>query len=251
MASTAEKPKLSPAYASHKSFNSFFDARREDGHVTTVVDRSLMSNFAGSTKGELLATLKFLGMIDDKGTPSKRYEEYVVADDEARKELLEAMVRNAYAFLFEAPGFYIERATSNQVADLFRNQGINGSTLVRAVAFFLAAAKQAGIKVSPNIKPPPMAARGASKPKKEVPPPPPLVHTIAPPREAPPTDVENFDIPIPIGRKVTVSIPANFTSGDWDLFQTMLTPYVEAWKAQIAARKTSKAEVGVQPGDKP
>lgn len=243
MTQMPEKTKLTPAYASFKSFNTFVDARREDGHVTTVVDRSLMSNFAGSTAGELLAAMKYLGMIDDKGTPSQLYEQYVLADDETRVPLLASTLRRSYPYIFETERFDVERATSQQVIELFRAQGISGSTLTRAIMFFLAAAKQAGIKVSPNIRPPSMTARGNGKTKKEsAPPPTPAPQVVAPVADRPappPKDVQVFEIPIPIGRKVTISIPNQFSSADWELFQTMLTAYVQHWKTQMADMQKS------------
>jgi len=247
MTPAPEKPKLTPAYGSFKSFNTFFDARREDGHITTVVDRSLMSNFAGSTAGELLAGMKYLGMIDDKGAPTALYEQYVLSSDEARVPLLASAIRSAYPYIFETERFDIERATSQQVVELFRAQGVSGSTLTRSMIFFLAAAKQAGIKVSPNIRPPAMTGKNSTngKAKKETasaPPTAPLV--AAAPLAQAPTDVQVFEIPIPIGRKVTISIPNQFSAADWELFQTMLTAYVQHWKKQMAdAQKSPTAEM--------
>ncbi len=232
-----------PGYASFKSLNTFFSDRREDGHITTVVDRSLMSNFSGSTANELLATLRFLKMIDEKGTPSQLYEKYVTATDSERKELLGQVVRDSYPFVFNAPGFNVERETSARIAEVFRAQGINGSTLSRAISFFLAAAKDAGIKVSPNIKPPQL--QRAAKPKKA---------TVQTPAQAavPDEDAEDdvddppgfqsFEIPIPINRKVRILIPEDWSPDDWDLFQTMLKAYVDAWKRQTEKSQAQRSD---------
>lgn len=235
MSTTAfEKPKLTPAYCSFKSFNSFFDARREDGHVTDVVDRSLMTNFAGSTAGELLSALKYLGMISDKGAPSERYRGYVLADNEARVPMLAAAMRESYDFLFNAPNFNIERATSQQVAELFRGQGINGSTLSRAIIFFLAAVKQANIKVSPNIRAPGLSAVVRRARKEPTPLTPSTMPLPSPPPVKSASDVHVFEIPIPIDRKVSISIPKDFVDADWELFQTMLGAYIGHWKKRTA-----------------
>lgn len=225
---------LTPIYASIKSLGSFYDQRREDGHITTVVDRSLMSNFSGSTANELLSGLKFLKMIDDKNKPLELYEAYVNADEETRKMLMHAMIIESYGFLF-ADGFDITRATTQQVAEKFRSQGVNGSTLVRAMSFFLAAAKWCGFKVSPNIKLPVVSK--AARPRKE--PAKPAAAQVdeveAPPADTtqkPPEGYQIFEIPIPIDRKVRITIPKNFSATDWDLFTTMLTAYVQGWKQQ-------------------
>jgi Family of unknown function (DUF5343) len=233
---------LSPAYVSFKSFKTFFDARREDGHITTVIDRSLMQNFSGSTINELLASLKFLGLMTEKGSPTPHYEQFVVADDEKRKSLLQEILKPAYGFLYEKENFDLERGTSAQMADIFRSRGVNGSTLSKAIAFFLAAAKDAGIKVSPNIKAPPIVRNGAGKPKKEqhlqpspatpsaANPAPTNIGTSPPPDEG----YQAFEIPIPIDRKVRLIIPKTWTSADWDLFQSMLKVYIEGWKSLAA-----------------
>ena len=235
---TAEKPQT-PAYCSFKSFNTFLDARREDGHVTDVVDRSLMTNFAGSTAGELLAALKYLGMLNDKGAPTELYVRYVPADSETRVPMLAGAMRAAYPFVFQTEGFNIERATSAQMAEQFRAQGVSGSTLTRAIMFFLAAARQAGIKVSPNIKAPLSTSNYVRRRTPVVPPvtSPPAVSpapTSAVSSPAPSPDVQVFEIPIPIGRKVTIAIPNQFSAADWELFQTMLTAYVQHWKTQMS-----------------
>ncbi|MBC7602279.1 hypothetical protein RCH10_003828 [Variovorax sp. GrIS 2.14] len=245
MSTVSEKPKLTPAYGSFKSFNSFMEARRDDGHITDVVDRSLMSNFAGSTAGELLAALKYLGFVTERGAPTTLYREYVPAEDESRVPLLEAALKSAYPYLFAAENFNIERATSQQVLEQFRAQGINGSTLARAIMFFLAGAKQAGIKVSPNIRAPNVSIRlVGGAPKKTTLSFPKLTASLQAAAEAPRlpppvADVHVFDIPIPIGRKVSVSIPKDFVDADWELFQTMLTAYIGHWKKQTAEMQTA------------
>ena len=237
---------VAPVYASYKSFNTFFNARREDGHVTTAVDRSLMSNFSGSTANELLAALKFLKMIDDEGTPQPLYEQYVVADDEARKSLLAEAMKVSYPFVFTPP-FNLERGTSAQMAEVFRSQGISGSTLARAISFFLSAAKDVGIKVSPNIKVPTVAKNGTSKSKKEAPPPaPPPASVVTPDRHDEPSPspagAQHFEIPIPINRKVRITIPADWSASDWDLFQTMLSAYITGWKQLTVKAKIEAAD---------
>lgn len=227
----ADKP-MTPAYGSFKTFTTFFDARREDPHDTDVVDRSLMTSFSGSSQNELIAGLKFLKMIDDKSAPLPVYEKYVRATKDERKTLLAQLLRDAYPFVFNAPPFNIERATTHTTAEVFRGQGINGSTLSRAIAFFLAAAKEAGIKVGTTIKAPPLVK--SPKPKKEA-----KQGSTAPEgddgdeeeeEEREPGAVMKFEIPIPINRKVKISIPADFDEADWTLLQTMFNAYVARWK---------------------
>jgi hypothetical protein len=242
-----EKP-LTPAYASPKSLTTFFNDRRK-GPDTDVVDKSLMTNFSGSTQLELMATLKFLGMIGDKGEPQQVYKEYVKATDEGRKAMLGPILRKAYPFIFNVPGFDIERATSLTVAERFRQQNISGSTLSRAVAFFLAVCKEADIKVADNIKPPPMGKSSTPKAKRE-----PAVQAATlggngeqrHEAEKAPHGHQIFEIPIPIDRKVKIIIPNDWAPADWDRFTKMLALYVEGWK-ELAPTKAAVKDKGPTP----
>lgn len=243
-----------PAYVSFKSLETYFNQRREDGHVTDVVDKSLMTNFSGSTANELLSALKYLNLIKDKGEPTEKYKELVNASEQERPALVAAILRGAYTFLFDTTKFNLERATTAQLAEAFRGQGANGSTLARGIAFFLAAAKFANIKVSPNLKVPP--GLRTARPKKDA--------TKAAvngggaaeaQREEPeegeePDDPQGqvFYIPIPIDRKVKIVIPAQWAPSDWDRLTKMLELYVEGWKELAsAAQKATEKDKGPTP----
>lgn len=247
----ATEKALVPAYVSPRSMETFFTQRREDGHVTDVVDKSLMSNFSGSTINELTSALKYLRLIGPNGEPSDAYREYVLADDDKRKALMRAILQSAYAFVFGA--INIERATTDQVVKLFREQGANGSTLVRGMGFFIYMAKFAEIKLSPNLKVPSGMRSGTPRPKKELK----LVATsTAQQQVSGDTDDEAetpeqpgsqvFYIPIPIDRRVKIVIPADWAPNDWDRFTKMLDLYVEGWK-ELAAMKHGQKDKGPTP----
>jgi len=234
-----------PAYGSFKTFVAFANDVREGGHVPLQVDRTLMPKLSGSAASETIATLRFLAMVSgEKAVPTQTFEKYVMSPDGERKDVLADIVRNSYSFLFTASGFDIERASGQQVADLFRAQGINGSTLVRAISFFLAAAKEAGIKVSHNVKPPKSASTG-TRPKKEkkleIPAPnnPGQAKTDQPP----PPGVHRFELPIPGKPSVQVLVPDSLDGEDWNMLAQMFGLYVNRWKGYTApAAATGKAK---------
>ncbi len=237
----------SPAYASFKSLGTYFDQRREDGHITDVVDKTLMNNFSGSTQNELLIAFKFLKLINEKNQPTELYKNYVAADEDGRKKLMADIIAKSYPFLYSTDGFNLERGTTGQMQDVFRTQGLNGSTLARAIAFFLSAAKYAGIKVSPNIKAP---AAQRPRSKKE-----PKPNGGARGAEDDlqdddddhdPAGSQVFYIPIPIDRRVKIVIPAVWGPADWDRFTRMLELYVEGWK-ELAQHKTTNKDKGPTP----
>lgn len=228
MSKTKEKGQT-PAYGSYKTLISFLDDIRDSGHVPLQIDRSLMSKLSGSAKGETLATLRFFGLTDEKDVPTKLFEDFAMASDDDRKEALPTIARHSYSFLFEAPNFHLERATGQQVADLFRSQGVSGSTLTRAVSLFLAVAKAADIRVSPSVKPPKPANNGA-RPKREKKPVEEVQGLGQRREELPNTGVHRFELPIPGKPSVQVIVPDTMDGDDWDMLSQMFGIYVNRWK---------------------
>ncbi len=236
MSKQAEKG-ATPPYGSFKTLTSFLNEVRERGHVPLRVDRGEMPKLSGSAANETIATLRFLGLVTgEKAEPTPLFEEYVMATDEDRKSVLDRMVRKSYSFLFDAEGFDIQRATANQVHELFRQRGVNGSTLVRAVGLFLSATKDAGIKVSPSIKPPKSVSNG-SRPKKEKKPEIPTPAVTPGADDPPPPGVHRFELPIPGKPSVQVLVPDSMDADDWDMLSQMFGIYVNRWKGYKPPKK--------------
>jgi hypothetical protein len=256
MASLPQKP-AAPAFTSYRPLTGFLNQFREDGHIPLRVDKSHLPKASGSVILGHLHALKYLKLIDDAGKPLPLFERFVMASDAERGPILSEVLRNAYPWLFNDPEFDLARASSKQVEEKFRAQEITGSTVIRAISFFLSAAKDAGIKTSPGLKAPPQPQRNGAA-KKAAP---------ASAKKAPKADgddeddeeedeghterdaVMKFEIPIPINRKVRISIPADFDEADWTLLQTMFNAYVTRWKgikppAVPSAPPTAKKEGG-------
>ncbi len=233
MSAPADKV-AAPPYVSFKTLTSFLNELRDLGHVPMQVDRTLMPKQSGSVINEILSAMRFLGLIDTgKGVPTPQYNDFVMATEAERKVAWVKILKEPYAFIFKADNFDIERATGQQVNDLFRARNVNGSTLSRAIAFFLSAAKEAGIKVSPSVKPPPVQKNTVAKTKKE--------KDSTPSADDPPNDrnpaslqppegVHRFELPIPGKASVIVWIPKELDGDDWDMFRDMFNLYVKRWK---------------------
>ena len=238
MASVPDKS-APPIYASSKTFYAFLNTIRDSKHVPDRIDRTLMAKASGSVANEIMAALKYLGLTNDKAEPTALFEAFVMASDENRKAMLKEMLRRSYSFVFETPGFNLERATTQGLADLFRTKGVNGSTLVRAITFFLMAAKDAGVTVSPHVKAPQSPPRSSSpnpKKEKEAPAGLDVVKGDDKPKDDDklPPGYQVFEIPIPTNRKVKITIPSDFEEADWVLLQTMFNAYVTRWKGYAA-----------------
>jgi hypothetical protein len=124
-----------------------------------------------------------------------------------------------------------------QLSELFKKAGASGSTMVRGISFFLATAKAAGFKISSTIQAPTLPRAPRSKTAKK---PIALAQAEKAAAEGDGDDsddsgddsgVMRFEIPIPVDRRVRITIPADFNSADWTLLQTMFTAYVTRWQA--------------------
>lgn len=245
MSATPDTQKIAtPAYGSFKTLVAFANDVREGGHVPLQVDRTLMPKLSGSAVSETISGLRFLNLVagDKTVKPTALFEKFVMAADEERPAVLRGLLTHSYAFLLNATDFDIERASGQQVIDLFRAQGVNGSTLVRAISFFLSAAKDAGIKVSHNVKPPKLASNG-SKQKREK-----KAENVPSGRpsgdegsdsvggqELPP-GTHRFEIPIPGKASVLVVVPEALDADDWEMLSQMFGLYVQRWKRYPLAK---------------
>lgn len=221
----------SPPLVSFTSFISFLNQLREHGTVPTRIDKTLMPKASGSQIAATLAALRYLSLIDEAGKPIGVFSDLVLADDQARKPIIRELVISSYGFVFNDSGFDLEKATGGEMAEKFRALEITGSTVTKCIAFFLAAAKEGGIKVSALIKPPPpprsngVSRKGGGKQKE-----------FGVRAESDDGDdgaeegVERFEIPVPGKSSVKVIVPNDLDADDWEMLQSMITVYIKRWK---------------------
>jgi Family of unknown function (DUF5343) len=111
-----------------------------------VIDKSVFSGQAGGVQSQIMAGMKFLNLIDEKGKPTEALEELTTKDEATRKVVLARILRERYAAIFTIG---IEKATGKQLADtMAAAYSMNGDTLDKAIRFFLSAAKYAEIPIS-------------------------------------------------------------------------------------------------------
>lgn len=244
MDSSLEQAKsLTPPYGSFKTLVNFSNDVREGGHVPLQIDRSVMPKLSGSAQFETIAALRFLGLVagDKTVKPTPLFEKFVMAADQDRPEVLRGLLHQSYNFLLGVPELDIERASGQQVNEIFRQQGLGGSTIGRAISFFLAAAKEAGIKVSHNVKRPAKTASNGSKSKREKKLEVPSIGqaekvAAIDAAEQPPSGTQRFELPIPGKASVTVWVPETLDADDWEMLTNMFGLYVARWKRYPMAK---------------
>ena len=174
-ANESKKEGVGVPYTSFKTLLNTLDRMKEQGGAPSRVDRSYLSNMPGGERGIFMTALKYLGLMTAEQEPTAEMHELVEADEPTRKVLIGQIVERVY----ETPLALPKRATQSQLEGVFREYGVTGSTLRRAIAFFLAATEFAGIERSPHFK---LPARDRNKPKTK------LANgsTITPPAPEPP-----------------------------------------------------------------
>ena len=113
------------------------------------LDRSVFPSFSGSMKSWILSAFVFLDFTDENGNVTPRLEEWVKSQEAGRKEIMRAIVESKYKALLDLAD---ESGTPDQFKKEIEKLGVSGGTTQRAVRFFLAAAKFAGIDVPESWK---------------------------------------------------------------------------------------------------
>jgi len=212
-----------PAYISYKTFCNFISGLRESG-VPAQIDKSMMSAMSGSAQSAMLGSLEFLKLIDSKGKPAPELQQLVDSSDNDRGPLLRTVLEGSYHFLFLGT-IDLKRATTKQVEEAFRSQGISGSTIVKCIAFFLAAAKDAGIQISSHVKTPPLirspggkrSAQGSTEDRPE----------LEDEQEEELTNTRRLKLPLLGKRDVVLIVPADFNAEDWKFLKPIFELYMD------------------------
>lgn len=228
---TETNKKATPPYIAFSTFLSFIKGLAKAG-IPSRIDKSLLRNMSGGNQSALVAALKWFGLIDDVGVPSDKLESLVGAGDSAGL-VLRHLLPSAYRFMNDGT-IQLDRATGSQVEEKFRAYGLTGSTIVKAMAFFISACREADISLSSHIKLPKVVRSGAMSKVTKKP-----VGQSAAEAEGDDGDIdedsnvegfERFEVPIPGKKSVRVIVPSDLDADDWTMLQSMITVYINRWK---------------------
>lgn len=158
-------PQVKPPYVAYRTFSNSLNKLQERG-VPGRIDASVFAGQSGSGIAALLAAYKYLGLMEDTGAPSGTLKGLVAAKEGERGPLIKELLESRYDFL-NAPHMDLANATAQQFESVFRERGITGSTVTKAVSFFLSAAQDAGLSVSKHIKTPQPQRNGGNSSKRK------------------------------------------------------------------------------------
>lgn len=116
------------------------------------IDRSYWSNtLSGSTGTQLMAALRFLGLIDTGGRPTAQLKSLVSAKGEQRVVILKEIATGAFGFVFQG-AVDPQNATYAQLEEVFHETfQCTGEVARKCIKFFIALSSDAGISLSPFI----------------------------------------------------------------------------------------------------
>src|SRR3989442_1209300 len=129
----ASEEKATAAYVAWGTVRNSLDGFSQA--VPNRIDRTVFPGLSGGTQSQLLAALKFLGLITSEGKPTPALHGVAVPDEAARKKKLEAIIRDKYADLFSLD---LMKTTPALLEEKMRESyNVSGSTRDKAVRFFL------------------------------------------------------------------------------------------------------------------
>lgn len=198
---------FAPPYTAFETFKNQF-VRMRDNPVPPRIDRSLFVGMAGGTQSQILSSLRSFDLIGEHGEVSEAYVSMAASED----ELVAGMAHLVRTFYREQVKLAVEKATAAQLEESFRSYGYSGSTLRKAVSFYLNISKFAGVPLSPYFR----APTPRSAPKKRLATrtplaPEPMQTTIISPAAG-----DSFSVTLRSGGEVALSCSVNLFALDGD-----------------------------------
>jgi len=233
-----------PAYISYNTLKGFIKRLKETA-VPERVDRSVLRNYSNSVGSQLTSALRYLGLVNDMGITTPQLKALVDAYDTG--DYQGALGRCLTESYREVIGdLNLEAATPAQLEERFKVRGPSGDVLRKCVTFFVAAATDAGMSISPHITQRQRAksttARGGKRRSSG------RMNTESQPQfGAPrgtgiPTDSSTlvFNFPIPGKGAAFLQLPAELDRADWEMISAMVTAFV---RRQCQTERVVEAEV--------
>ncbi|MBI2850619.1 MAG: DUF5343 domain-containing protein [Chloroflexi bacterium] len=118
--------------------------------VPPRLDRSYFNSlgFSGTQYSQAVRAFLFLRLMDESKRPTEALRQLVMGTDEQRKTTFKTVIEKAYQPFFENPG--PQKATLGDLVSFLRSQGAKG-VVDKCATFFLAAAKEADVPLSPQL----------------------------------------------------------------------------------------------------
>jgi hypothetical protein len=145
MPEEARENRVSWPYTSFRSILNLIQRLEDAKAIPPRIDRSFLGGSEGQ-KTQVIAALKFMGLIEDNGEVTTLFQA-LVNDPKERPNTIGQMVQKLYPEATRLSGIH---ATTKQLEESFT--GLGGDTLRKAMTFYLHMAKFGQIPVSKHFK---------------------------------------------------------------------------------------------------
>jgi hypothetical protein len=146
MASEENPKKATVAYVPFKTFLSAIETL---GHgVPDNINRTVWPSQSGVMISQILGAFRFLGLIQQDGTPTEDLHK-LVEDEPNRKALLRKLVARSYTSLAKRD---LTKLDLGSFQNAMREYGVTGATLKKAITFFLQLARYAEVPLSAYLQ---------------------------------------------------------------------------------------------------
>jgi hypothetical protein len=145
-------------YLSLTTLTNYLD-RLGEGPIPPRIDKSTLEKYSGGTQAVLLVTLRAMGFIDAAGRTQPSLHLAATSPDE-RKRLFREYAERTYAEQLELAQ---QTGTAQQLVESFASSGYSGSTLRKAIVFYLALVEYLGLPNSHLFRPPKQTLTGGGR----------------------------------------------------------------------------------------
>ncbi|SRR6266496_4633424 len=139
-----------PPYLSYTTFKNFL-ASLKNGVIPARIDKSLMVGQSGATQSYLMASLRFFNLLDGSDLPKSELKALVTTEGEERQKIWNPIFERGYEPIIG--DLNLETATVGMLHEKFAAQNLAHETVKKCHSFFAAAAKDAGVPLSPQLEP--------------------------------------------------------------------------------------------------
>lgn len=139
-----EEKREAPAYVPWKTLMSATE--QMEGKLPPKIDPSVFPTYSGGTTSQLLSAFRFLGFTEADGTVHSLFRSWVDEPDR-RSQIMQGILTDKYSRQLELAK---QSATPRQMQTLFSEMGVRGSTLQKAVRFFIQACRFADVPIPPT-----------------------------------------------------------------------------------------------------
>jgi hypothetical protein len=140
-----------PPYTSYLTFLRFLDYLRRG--IPDNINRDYWGKyFSGSSGTHLIATCKYLGLINRYSHPNQSLISLVSAENyEQRRPILQDVTKASYSYVFNSVN--LETITHKVLDDFFKTKfQLTPSLLRKCVKFFIELVKDANLPLSPTLR---------------------------------------------------------------------------------------------------